>query len=79
VAQRAKLPFTAVKAICDPDGRAVPAGIVRALEGADEGWSLRMVAAIVFGGPGTWRAASALSRDYRRARRSLATAAALAA
>jgi nucleoside phosphorylase len=79
VAQRAKLPFVAVKAICDTAGRAVPAGIVRALEGADEGWSLRMVAAIVFGGPGTWRAARALSRDYRRARRSLATAAALAA
>jgi hypothetical protein len=38
-----------------------------------------MVAAIVLGGPATWRAASALSRDYRRARRSLATAAALAA
>jgi nucleoside phosphorylase len=79
VALRAKLPFIAVKAICDPARRAVPAGIVRALEGADEGWSLRMVAAIVFGGPDTWRAASALSRDYRRARRALATAAALAA
>jgi adenosylhomocysteine nucleosidase len=79
VALRAKLPFVAVKAICDPAARELPAGIVRALEGADEGWSLRMVAAIAFGGPGTWRAASALSRDYRRARRSLATAAALAA
>jgi nucleoside phosphorylase len=79
VALRAKLPFVAVKAICDPAGRAVPAGIVRALEDADEGWSLRMLAAIVSGGPGTWRAASALSRDYRHARRSLATAAALAA
>jgi adenosylhomocysteine nucleosidase len=79
VALRAKLPFVAVKAICDPAARELPAGIVRALEGADEGWSLRMVAAIALGGPGTWRAASALSRDYRRARRSLATAAALAA
>jgi adenosylhomocysteine nucleosidase len=79
VALRAKLPFVAVKAICDPAARALPARIVRALDGADEGWSLRMVAAIVFGGPGTWRAASALARDYRRARRSLATAAALAA
>jgi nucleoside phosphorylase len=79
VALRAKLPFVAVKAICDPAGRAVPAEIARALEGADEGWSPRMVAAIVFGGPAAWRAASALSRDYRRARRSLATAAALAA
>ena len=56
-----------------------PTGIVRALDGADEGWSLRMVAAIALGGPATWRAAHALSCDFRRARRSLATAAALAA
>lgn len=79
VALRAKLPFVAVKAICDPAGRELPAGILRALDGADEGWSLRMVSAIAFGGPATWRAAHALSRDFRRARRSLATAAALAA
>ncbi|MDE2224704.1 MAG: hypothetical protein KGJ46_05460 [Xanthomonadaceae bacterium] len=79
VALRAKLPFVVVKAICDPAARELPAGIVRALDGADEGWSLRMVAAIAFGGPATWRAVHALSRDYRRARRSLATAAALAA
>ena len=79
VAARAKLPFVVVKAICDPAARELPAGIVRALDGADEGWSLRMVSAIVFGGPATWRAAHALSRDFRRARRSLATAAALAA
>ncbi|MES2404798.1 MAG: hypothetical protein V4567_10760 [Pseudomonadota bacterium] len=79
VALRAKLPFVAVKAICDPAGRALPAGIVRALDGADEGWSPRMLAAIAFGGPATWRATYALTRDFRRARRSLATAAALAA
>lgn len=79
IALRAKLPFVAVKAICDPAGRELPAGIVRALDGADEGWSLRMVSAIAFGGPAMWRAAHALSRDFRRARRSLATAAALAA
>src|SRR6185312_15675196 len=48
VALRAKLPFVAVKAICDPAGRELPAGIVRALDGADEGWSPRMVAAIAF-------------------------------
>jgi adenosylhomocysteine nucleosidase len=79
VALRAELPFVAVKAICDPAARELPAGIVRALDGADEGWSPRMVAAIAFGGPATWRAAHALSRDFRRARQSLATAAALAA
>lgn len=79
VAARAKLPFVAVKAICDPVTRELPAGIAGALEGADRGWSLRMVSAIALGGPATWRAARALSRDFRRARRSLATAAALAA
>ena len=79
VALRAKLPFVAVKAICDPAGRELPAGIVRALDGADEGWSPRMLAAIAFGGPATWRATYALTRDFRRAQRSLATAAALAA
>lgn len=79
VALRAKLPFVAVKAICDPAGRTLPAGIVRALDGADEGWSPRMVLAIALGGPATWRATYALTRDFRRARRSLATAAALAA
>jgi len=79
VAARAKLPFVAVKAICDPVTRELPANIVDALDGADQGWSLRMVSAIAFGGPATWRAARALSRDFRCARRSLATAAALAA
>jgi len=78
VAARAKLPFVAVKAICDPVKRELPAGMADALEGADRGWSLRMVSAIAFGGPATWRATRALSRDFRRARRSLATAAALA-
>lgn len=79
VAARAKLPFVAMKAICDPVGRELPAGMAGALEGADRGWSLRMVSAIALGGPATWRAARALSRDFRRARRSLATAAALTA
>lgn len=79
VAARAKLPFVAVKAICDPVDRELPAGMAGALEGADRGWSVRMVSAIALGGPATWRAARALSRDFRRARRSLATAAALAA
>jgi adenosylhomocysteine nucleosidase len=79
VAARAKLPFVAVKAICDPIDRELPAAMASALEGADRGWSLRMVSAIALGGPATWRAARALSHDFRRARRSLATAAALAA
>lgn len=79
VAARANLPFVAVKVICDPVDRSLPAGIVRALDGADQGWSPRMALAIALGGPATWRATYALTRDFRRARRSLATAAALAA
>lgn len=78
VAARAKLPFVAVKAICDPATRELPADIVHALDGSDQGWSLRMLSAIALGGPSTWHAAYALSLDFRRARRSLATAAALA-
>ena len=79
IAARAHVPFVAVKAICDPLTRELPTRIVDALEGADRGLSLRMVSAIAFGGPATWRAARLLTRDFARARRSLATAATLAA
>lgn len=79
VAARAHLPFVAVKAICDPASRELPAGVVRALDGAESGLSLRMLSAIAFGGPATWRAARTLARDFARARQSLAAAARLAA
>lgn len=79
VAARARLPFVALKAICDPATRELPARIVRALDGSDTGLSWSMVSAILFGGPGTWRAARSLARDFARARHALATAAALAA
>ncbi len=79
VAARAKLPFVAVKSICDPATRELPAGIVHALDGTDGGLSLRMLSAIALGGPATWRAARSLSRDFARARHSLAAAARLAA
>ncbi len=79
VALRAKLPFVAVKAICDPAARELPAGIVRALDGSDGGFSLRMLSAIALGGPATWRAARRLAHDFALARRALATAASLAA
>ncbi|TAN05736.1 MAG: hypothetical protein EPN36_05595 [Rhodanobacteraceae bacterium] len=79
VAARAKLPFVAVKSICDPVTRELPAGIVRALDGSDGGFSLRMLSAIALGGPSTWRAARSLARDFARARHSLAAAARLAA
>jgi hypothetical protein len=72
------LPFVAVKAICDPAARELPASIVRALDGVDSRFSLRMLAAIAFGGPACWRAARCLARDFALARRSLATAATLA-
>ncbi len=79
VATRAKLPFVAVKSICDPLARELPARIVQALDGAGGGFSLRMVAAITLGGPATWRAARSLAADFARARHSLATAARLVA
>ncbi|TAN06957.1 MAG: hypothetical protein EPN38_06575 [Rhodanobacteraceae bacterium] len=79
VAARARLPFVALKAICDPATRELPASIVHALDVSDGGVSWRMVAAILTGGPLAWRAARALAHDFACARRSLTTAAALAA
>ena len=79
VAQRARLPFVAVKAICDPAARELPAGIVRALDAGDGGFSLRMLSAIAIGGPATWRATRRLAHDFALARRALATAASLTA
>ncbi len=72
VAARARLPFVAVKAICDPAAREVPERIARTL--GDSGVSLRMLAAIAFGGPATWSAARGLARDFARARAALAAA-----
>lgn len=79
VAARAKLPFTALKAICDPADRELPATMLRALDAGSSGFSWRMVASIIGGGPATWRAARLLARDFASARHALATAAALAA
>lgn len=79
VAARAKLPFIALKAICDPATRELPASMLRAMDAASGGFSWRMVSAIVAGGPATWRAARLLARDFASARHALATAAALAA
>lgn len=79
VAAHSHLPFIAVKAICDSAARELPPRVVEAMEGAEDGFSWRMLAAIVFGGAATWRAARELAHDFACARRSLATAAALAA
>lgn len=76
VAQRAGLPFVAVKAICDPLDRELPARIVAAL-GAGGRVTPRLLASIATGGPVVWRAARTLARDFARARRALATAARL--
>ncbi|HET7929912.1 MAG TPA: hypothetical protein VFL63_00780 [Rhodanobacteraceae bacterium] len=78
VATRAQLPFTAVKAICDPCARDIPPRITRALD-AGGGVTLAMASAIVFGGPPSWRVARLLARDFARARDALATAARLLA
>lgn len=79
VAARAHLPFVALKAICDPATRELPPRIVRALDGGGVSAGMLMLAAIVGGGPATWRAARALAHDFARARRALATAARLTA
>jgi hypothetical protein len=79
IAARAGLPFVAVKAICDPVTRELPAPIVRALNGSGGGFSPRVLSAIALGGPATWRATRSLARDFAQARHSLATAAILAA
>lgn len=78
VAARARLPFVAVKAICDPLVREFPPRIVNAL-GRDGGVTPATISAVVFGGPAAWRAARLLAGDFAHARRTLATAARLAA
>ena len=79
IAARAGLPFIAVKAICDPADRELPASILSAMGDSEAGASLRMLSAIAFGGPASWRAARSLARDFAQARRALASAAAFAA
>ncbi len=79
VALRADVPFVAVKAICDPAARELPARLASAIGRAAGAVSWPLVAAIVLGGPATWRAARSLAHDFARARRTLASAAALAA
>lgn len=74
VAQRASLPFIAVKAICDTAARDVPRAIADTLQHGNGGIPPRMLAAIVFGGPGAWRATTRLGRDFAQARRTLAIA-----
>lgn len=71
VAQRAQLPFLAIKAICDPVAREIPPPILRALDGSG-GFSFALLAAIVGGGPASWRAARRLARDFASARQTLA-------
>lgn len=78
VARRAALPFVAVKAICDDARRELPNAIADTLLASDAGVSPRMLAAILFAGPGAWGATRRLAHDFAQARRALATAARLA-
>ena len=78
VAQRAGLPFVAVKVICDTAAHELPEGIARTLVDSDRGVSLRMLLSIAMGGPRTWRTTYVLAGDYARARHALKTAARLA-
>lgn len=79
VAARAGVPFAAIKAICDPLERCVPAsalGLVRESGRLD----VRALLGVLARGPSAWRALAAPARDYAAARRALAAlAAALAA
>ena len=70
VAQRAGIPFVAVKAICDPASREIPAVALRLLD--DDG-SLRWRAmpSLLHDGPRTWRGLNQLREDLAVARGSL--------
>lgn len=74
VAERAGLPFVAVKAVCDPASRALPLAAV-ALLNDDGRVSLRGLARAVLGGPGLWRDLNQLRRDFDAAHRALSQAA----
>jgi adenosylhomocysteine nucleosidase len=70
VAQRARVPFVAVKAICDPATREIPAVALRLL-GHDGSLSWRAMPSLLREGPRTWRGLNALRVDLAAARGSL--------
>jgi adenosylhomocysteine nucleosidase len=74
VAAGAALPFVAVKAICDPASRAVPAAALDLL-GANGRLRWRGLTGAVRGGPHTWQALNDLRRDFALAQDALRRAA----
>jgi adenosylhomocysteine nucleosidase len=70
VAQRAGVPFVAVKAICDPATREIPAAALRLL-GHDGSLRWRAMPSLLGEGPRTWRDLNALREDLAAARGSL--------
>ncbi|HET7359602.1 MAG TPA: hypothetical protein VFJ04_05595 [Rhodanobacteraceae bacterium] len=74
IAAGAAVPFVAVKAVCDPPGRAVPQAALDLL-GANGRLRWRGVAGAVRGGPRTWQALNDLRRDFALAQHTLRRAA----
>ena len=74
VASMACLPFVAVKAICDPAGRAVPGPALELLD-ADGRLRLLRLPGALCGGPALWRELNRLRADFVLARRALQRAA----
>lgn len=70
VAQRVGVPFVAVKAICDPATREIPAAALRLL-GHDGSLRWRAVPSLLREGPRTWRDLNMLREDLAAARGSL--------
>jgi len=70
VAQRADVPFVAVKAICDPASREIPAAALRLLDrGGGVRW--RAIPGVLRDGPRAWRDLNTLREDFAAARGSL--------
>jgi adenosylhomocysteine nucleosidase len=74
VANRNGLPFFAVKAICDPAERALPAALLGLMD-ADGTFRPRGLSGLLRGGIPAWRAAGALRADFAAARQALKLAA----
>lgn len=70
IAQRAGVPFVAVKAICDPASREIPDVALRLLD-ADGGVRWRALPDVLRQGPRAWRDLNALREDMAAARGSL--------
>jgi len=76
VAHEAGVPFLAIKAVCDPAGRALPACAPRLLR-ADGRVRVAALLATLARGPRTWRDLRRVRRDFDAARASLREAASL--